>query len=287
MKLGILIDTGGGMFGDDSLKSTNIEIIPLHVILEDKTEFLDTPENIKKHEIFKRVSNKENITTSMASPGELEEKYDEMLKKYDHIIHLTITPNLSGMKDVALMVGRDEKYEGKITVIDHFTAANGIRYTALKMNEAINDGIDSIEEMQKIANIATKEIFLGLIPGDIAKLNRGGRARGMVVGFLKLIKTQFLIRWGEKPKNIALARSIKGIVEKAIEAGIKMSGKDAKVILVKTTNTDEHKILDPARNALKSHDIEYVEELIPSIYGCHAGTETTGIVMIPKKLLQN
>ncbi|KAJ3616596.1 hypothetical protein Zmor_011796 [Zophobas morio] len=194
MKIGILIDTGGAIFGDDSLKSTNIEIIPLHVILEDKTEFLDTPENVKSNDVFARVTNKENITTSMASPGELEVKYDEMLQKYDHIVHLTITPNLSGMKDVALMVTRDEKYENKVTVIDHFTAANGIRYTALKMNEAINDGIESIDELQKIADIASKEIFLGLIPGDIAKLNRGGRARGMVVGFLKLIKTQFLIR---------------------------------------------------------------------------------------------
>lgn len=263
MKIGILIDSGGAITNDESLKSTRIEVIPLHVILENKTEFLDIPKNIIDNEVFKRVSKKENITTSMASPGELEEKYDEMLKKYEHIVHLTITPNLSGMKDIALMVSRDEKYEGKVTVIDHFTAANGIRYTALKMDQAIEDGVDDIAELQKIADIASKEIFLGLIPGDIAKLNRGGRAKGMVVGFLKLIKTQFLIRWGEKPKNIALARSIKGIVDKAIDAGIKMSGKDAKVILVRTLETDEHKILDPARNALKAKNIKFVEELIP------------------------
>lgn len=285
MKIGILIDSGGSIVNDESLKSTNIEVIPLHVILENKTEFLDIPENIIENEVFKRVSQKENITTSMASPGELEVKYDEMLKKYDHIVHLTITPNLSGMKDIALMVSRDEKYEGKVTVLDHFTAANGIRYTALKINDAINDGIDEIAELQKIADIASKEIFLGLIPGDISKLNRGGRAKGMVVGFLKLIKTQFLIRWGEKPKNIALARSIKGIVEKALDAGFKMSGNDAKVILVRTLETDDQKILEPARNVLRGRNIEFVEELIPSIYGCHAGTNTTGIVMVPKKLL--
>jgi fatty acid-binding protein DegV len=101
MKYGILVDSGGIIIDDNAIKNTNIHVIPLHVILGDKTEFLDTPENIKKYDVFTRVSNKEEITTSMASPGELEVKYDEMLKKYDHILHITITPNLSGMKDVA------------------------------------------------------------------------------------------------------------------------------------------------------------------------------------------
>src|SRR5699024_6455105 len=106
MKIGILIDSGGAITNEEILKTKNIDIIPLHVVLGDNTEFLDINENILKHNVFERVSNKEAVSTSMASPGELEEKYDEMLKIYDHIYHLTITPNLSGMKNTALMVDR-------------------------------------------------------------------------------------------------------------------------------------------------------------------------------------
>jgi DegV family protein with EDD domain len=283
MKYGILVDSGGIIIDDNAIKNTNIHVIPLHVILGDKTEFLDTPENIKKYDVFTRVSNKEEITTSMASPGELEVKYDEMLKKYDHILHITITPNLSGMKDVALMVTQDEKYTGKVTVIDHFTAANGIKYLALKMDEMIKSGITDLEEFKKIADVASDKIFLGLIPGDIKKLHRGGRGKGALISLLKFVKTKFLIQWGEKPKNIGISRTLKGIIEKTMTAGHKMSGDDADIILVSTIQTDPAYI-ELAKKEIQQRGFTYTQENIPSIYGCHAGTETLGVIMIPNEI---
>ena len=284
MKIGILIDSGGAITNEEILKTKNIDIIPLHVVLGDNTEFLDINENILKHNVFERVSNKEAVSTSMASPGELEEKYDEMLKIYDHIYHLTITPNLSGMKNTALMVSQDEKYTGKITVVDHFTAANGIKYTALKMRQLADKGITDPEEYKKVADEASNKIFLGLIPGDISKLNKGGRAKGILINLLKIIKTKFLIQWGEHPKNAGLSRTVKGIVKKATNIGFEMSGNDAKVILVKTIKTNDE-LVETAKKELDANGITYTVELIPSIYGCHAGTETIGIIMIPQTLL--
>lgn len=282
-KIGILVDSGGIVSGDYDIQNTNIEVIPLHVILGDKTDFLDTPENIKKYDVYKRLASGENITTSMASIGELENKYDEMLKKYDEILHVTITPNLSSMKEVATMVASEDRFKDKIHIVDHYTAANGIKYMVLKFNEMLKDGIEDIKEFKKIADLATNKIFLGLIPGDISKLNKSGRTKKMLIAFLKIIKTRFIIRWSKNPENVGLSRSIKGIVKKAVDLGRQESGEGCKILLVYSEGASDETI-NNAKKSLDFENIDYVFEQIPSIYSCHAGSETLGIITIPNEL---
>jgi fatty acid-binding protein DegV len=80
-----------------------------------------------------------------------------------------------------------------------------------------------------------------------------------------------------------LSRTLKGIIEKTMTAGHEMSGDDADIILVSTIQTDPASV-ELAKKEIEQKGFTFTHENIPSIYGCHAGTETLGIIMIPNEI---
>ncbi|ATG97568.1 DegV family protein [Mesoplasma lactucae] len=280
-KIGILVDTAGG--NDPSVyENTNVDLIPLHIVFEDGTDVKDTEANLKTTNFYQRVSDGENVKTSQASPGELAEKYDEMLNKYDHIIHLPIPQNLSSMYQTSLMMANDGDYDEKITVVEHSMAANGIKECALAINKKLQaEEFKSIDEVLAFIKDYEKNMYLGIIPGDLKKLAKGGRALNVLNAMLSLFKTKVLIKWEAKPKKQAMARTIGALVKPVIETTKKdyKNPSDYKFIFVSTPLTDE-KIKDNAKEALDAAKIKYTEELIPPLYTAHAGVNTIGFVTV-------
>ncbi|KAF5273747.1 hypothetical protein FQR65_LT17089 [Abscondita terminalis] len=244
--------------------NTNIHTIPLRVIIQNEDEFLDTRQNRESKEIFKLNAGNTKISTSMASIGELQEKYKELLKIYDHIIHMTIAPNLSGMHQTASMVANETDFFGKVTIIDQFITANPIVYMAKKFQLMIEKGVDDVSEFQKFANEVSPKVFLGLIPGDIAKLNKGGRTKAIKLG---------------------ISTTLSGLLEKAV-AEIKNNNPDGgnKVLLVYSPAIGE-KTLKHSKQFLEDNKVDYELQLMPAIYSMHAGNDTVAILSIPKELL--
>jgi|GEM_PF-921957 len=191
-KIGILIDTAAG---DDFqlYENTVIALLPLHIIFEDETDIIDTPQNLIETNFYQRVADGENVRTSQASPGELQAKYEEMLKTYDYIIHLPIPGNLSSMYQTSLMVAKE--FANKVKVIEHSMAANGIKECALVLDQQIKNGtLNSIEAIEDFLKTYEEEMYLGIVPGDLKKLARGGRAVGIIQTILNVFKTKVLIK---------------------------------------------------------------------------------------------
>jgi DegV family protein with EDD domain len=279
MKIGILVDSGA-LTDVTELKGTSIDLIPLHVNLEDGTDFLDTVDNIFNNDVYNRLNNGEAIKTSMASPGELIEKYDAMLKSYDHILHLTITPNLSSMRESAKMVVRTEGYEGKVTVVEHNMAANAIKYLAFWLNDMISSGVTDPAEFQKAADDFYINAHSYIIPGDYKKLASGGRGRKVLLAFLSKLKMKILIEWAKEPKKLAMGGNFKGLFDKLK----KQLTPDHLIIFAHTHKTTERTIA-LTKSYLEENKIEYITEVIPTIYPCHSGTETIGFITVNKKFL--
>ncbi|WP_026389195.1 DegV family protein [[Acholeplasma] multilocale] len=282
MKIGILVDSAATatpkVFND-----TVVSWIPLHVTFPDNTDMLDTQELIEKNNVYSRIENGENIKTSQASPGELENKYDELLKEYDHIVHIPITANLSSMLQTAFMTANDDKYEGKVTVFQNEDmAAQGIKEVALHVSALIQNGtLTTPEQVVEEITKFKEAMYLGIIPGDLRKLSSGGRGTGVLTSVLNMFKTKVLIRWTSKPEKEAMGRTFSGVLEKVIDR-VNQDYKDGYNFIFVRTPLTSVKTYMSIKGILDEAGIKYSEEFIPSIYTVHAGVETVGFIITNK-----
>ncbi|QGS52316.1 DegV family protein [Spiroplasma tabanidicola] len=282
MKIGILVDSSTGL-EPDKIANTNIEVIPLHIIIKNTQDILDTKEQRDLNNVYEQIHNGVNVTTSQASPGELILKYEEMLKKYDHIIHLPIPTNLSGMAQTAVMTSKDEEFLGKVTVVDHYLAANLLGRLALILNDMTKDESLEIKDYLEKIKLWEDNSLIYLIPSDLKKLAKGGRAQSLLLSVLKFLKQKIAIQWGLKPKKAAMGRTIGSIIDKLLD-NIKEKFKNAyKIILVRTELISE-KFLNQIKSKFEELKIDYDDEIIPTPFPCHAGLETVGFLIYDKKM---
>ncbi|AUB31992.1 DegV family protein [Spiroplasma floricola] len=283
MKIGILVDSSTG-FIEKEHNTNNIKVLPLHLIVDDKDDYLDTPEEIKNNDLITILASGKKTTTSQASPGELMNKYDEMLKEFDHIIHMTIPSNLSGMHQTAVMIANDEDYKGKITVIENFLAANCAQLLALKFDEMIKEGIEDPKKYQEESDKWTVGSWTAIIPSDLQKMSKGGRANSLLITMLKMIKAKVAIQWLAKPKKIGMGRTYGSVLDKMIVALKKEITEDFELLLVSLPEVKKAHI-EQIKKYLKANDIKFKESKIPTVYPWHAGIDTIGLIAVKKTLL--
>lgn len=284
MKIGILVDSSSGL-SEEKVVNTNISVIPLHIILDGGEEYLDTPQNNDKHKTFEFIHNGNKVSTSQASPGEIENKFNEMLKKYDHVVVLTISENLSSMQATTLMVANNDEFKSKISIIKHCLAADAIGELALKFNEMTANTNLTVEVYQNTADEWMQKAASIIIPGDLSRLAKGGRAKALLISILKMLKTKVAILWGWKPTKIAMGRTYTSLLDKIKSTIEKICGKDPKFIF-SSTNLTSPKIIEAISEKLKEFGIKFEKRIIPSPFVCHAGTESIAFIAINKKLLE-
>ncbi|WP_339022973.1 DegV family protein [Spiroplasma endosymbiont of Crioceris asparagi] len=279
-KIGILIDSSSGIT-EAEIKDTNIELIPLTIVMNGTTEFDDTKENAKKHDLLKVIDGNGKVTTSLASQGKLENKYSEMLKEYEHIFHIAISEKLSSMKKIAFIVSKDKQFDGRITLVDETVEASTMKYLALALNEKIQAGLEKHDDVINFIKDYNSKTLIMFIPGDIKRLAKSGRGTGILASFLSALNTKVLIAWGAQPKRVGMTRKMDAAIQKAI-----IYAKDKKmsmdnVIYVKS------KALKPmfdklTKERLIKEKINYVEEELPSVFACHAGVNSLALMFLPK-----
>ncbi|AUM62951.1 DegV family protein [Spiroplasma monobiae] len=283
MKIGILVDSSTG-FVEKEHNTKVLKVMPLHLIVNDKDDYYDTPEIVKEKNLIKILGEGNKTTTSQASPGELMNKYDEMLKEFDHIIHMTIPSNLSGMHQTALMTANDDDYKGKVTVIENFLAANCAQLLALKFAEMVEEGIEDPKAFQEESDKWTKGSFTSIIPSDLQKMSKGGRANSLLITMLKMMKTKVAIQWLEKPKKLGMGRTYAAVLDKMVSA-IKKEIKGAFKLLFVSLPEANKTHMDSIRNYLSTNGVKFTEAKIPNVYPWHAGIDTIGLIAIQEDLL--
>ncbi|AVP49717.1 DegV family protein [Williamsoniiplasma luminosum] len=284
MKIGILIDSSA-IIEANNFEGTNIEVIPLHITSADGIDILDTPANVKKINFWELIKNGKQFKTSQASPGELEVKYHEMLKKYDHIIHIPITGNLSSMLSTAMVVAKSDEFKNTVTVIENKTiAGQAIREMALYLNAQIQNGnLKTPEEVVKEYDYHLDNVYISILPSDLRSLASGGRAKTVISSVLNILKTKVLIRWQEKPEKQAIGRSIHSIMNKVIETvQNEFKDRNPRVIFL-CSQLASQKYIDAVNEAFNEAKIKFTTEPISALYPIHAGIETLGFVITDLK----
>ena len=149
-KVGIISDSNCDLPEDD-IETLDIEIVPGRIIFGDsevRRHYVD----ITYEEFYHRlVHDKETPSTSVPSPKEYLQAYENALKKYEEAIILCTSSKLSNMFNTAQMVA-NQYFKDKITVIDSQLITIPMGITVSEAAKKAAEGVSREELIDYINN---------------------------------------------------------------------------------------------------------------------------------------
>lgn len=129
---------------------------------------------LSREEFFAHLHSGAQITTSQPSPAEVMAIWDKALSEYEKVLYMPISSGLSGSCAVAAALAQDEKYSGRVLVIDHGQVATPLHRLILDTLELIEKGYPA-ERIKEMVETAKSELMIYIGVETLEYLKKGGR----------------------------------------------------------------------------------------------------------------
>lgn len=181
MKIAFVTDSSAGISLDKE-KEMGIYVLRMPLTI-DEEEHLEAY-TISREALMKDMKDGKVVRTSQPNIQDTMDKFEELLKTYDHIVYLPISKHLSGTYDTANMLAQE--LDGQLTVID----TNFVSWPLSQMTFDAKRLGDKGYQPQEIKALLEKESFMyaSLIPDDIQYLKRGGRIKPAAAAVANLLR---------------------------------------------------------------------------------------------------
>jgi len=162
-------------------ESLGIIVVPLHIHFGEET--FEDGVTITKDEFYRRLTTGPTLPkTSAPAAGTFTEVYERLLSETDEIVSIHISSKLSATYSSALL-GRDGvKSDGKISVIDSFSASIGLGLLAVRAAQSARAGTPLDAIVADIGAAAPRTRYFGVVD-TLEYLHKGGRI-GMATALL-------------------------------------------------------------------------------------------------------
>lgn len=206
MKIAVVTDSNSGITQKQA-KEMGITVLPMPFMIDGETYFEDI--TLTQEEFFERLKGNAEISTSQPAPGDVMKLWDTLLTEYDQVVHIPMSSGLSSSCETAMMLSNDEKYKGKVFVVNNqrisVTQVQSVK-DALML---IRQGADGARVKERLEETRFDSVIF--IAVDTLKyLKKGGRITPAAAALGTLLKIKpVLIILGEKLDAFAKARTIK------------------------------------------------------------------------------
>ncbi len=171
MKILISTDTSC-LLNYETLKKYEISVFPLNVIV-DGQEYHDGV-SINQDQLRDAMRSQKKIQTSTPPLGDVITYFENLLSKgYEHIIHFTISSELSSMNDLFNNVVK-QNFDGKVTIINSLGLSTTMLAQIFTAYDDVQNG-KSVEEIVKNVEERINKDYLVFVPENLTALKNGGR----------------------------------------------------------------------------------------------------------------
>ena len=214
-KVAILTDSNSGITQQQAAQ-LGIYVIPMPFFIDGEQYFEGI--NLSQEEFYEKLKTDADISTSQPSVGELQDKWDELLKEYDEIVFIPMSSGLSGTCQTATMLAED--YDGKVCVVNNQRISVTMRQSVLDALLLANLG-KTAAQIKAILEEHKMESSIYITLETLKYLKKGGRitpaaaAIGTVLNLKPVLQIQ-----GEKLDAFSKTRgkaSAKKIMLKAMQ----------------------------------------------------------------------
>ncbi len=273
MKTKIVICSNSGLTKKDAQKR-GWGFIPI-IVTDGVAEELDGV-TIDYNWTVNKLREKVILKTAQPSPLFVEELMKEVLKDADQAIFFLISSKLSGTYDSFLL--ESKKYPNTVRVVDTRAAAWIETMQADKVQNAIKNGVTSLDDLVKIAHDYRSKTHVTLVPADLKTLRRGGRisAAAALMGNLAKIKPILEINQDGIIDKLDKARSLKKAYKIALEDHAKKGMNKISIVAFDVVNGE----LDIAKEVLQEFNFEVNHDIVnfSTAVAAHVGPGTIGFI---------
>ena len=281
--IAIMTDSNCGIMPAEGEK-LGIHVLPMPVIIDGQTHYEGIDITLEQfHE--KQISGAD-ITTSQPSPRDVTAMWDDLLRTHDEVVFIPMSSGLSNTCQTASMLAGDEKYSGRVFVVDNHrisvTQAQSVFDAQILADEG-KTGHMIREILEKEALDAS--IYIAV--DTLEYLKKGGRitAAAAAIGTVLKLKPVLTIQ-GDKLDSFAKTRGMKSAFNTMLDAvkrdiASRFSHlKEQQLLKVGIANT----LMDPDkfenfRKEMKENfpDMELVYLPLTMSIGTHTGPGALGI----------
>ena len=261
----------------EQIDSNDIKIIPYTVILGDEmvTDNADVPAKIFKFVEETKVLPK----TSAINEAAYKEYFEELLKTYDAIVHISLSSGLSSSYAHAESTAQNMK---NVYVIDSKSLSTGIGLLALYAKRLADNGEDAETIYNKVL-ARVESVQASFVVEKLDYLYKGGRCSALSLFGANLLKIrpQLVLKEG----FIKPAKKYRGKMEKVVADYCKDTLEEFnnadKTIGFITYTTATPEMIAAAKDALQKAGFETIVETVAGgTITSHCGEHVLGILYL-------
>ena len=261
------------------LQKFNIHTVPLSVIMGEE-EYLDGQFEITK--IFDYVDKTKKLpSTSAVNEYQFKAYFDNLLKNYDAVIHLSLSSGVSSTYSNAKKVASGMQ---NVYVIDTLSLSTGIALLAIKAHQMIDQGKDVKEIVESLENQKQKS-KVSLIVNKLNYIVKGGRCSALACFGANLlsIKPLILVENGKTKLGKKYIGTYDFCAKKYCEDIIKSNNNIDKTNVFVSYTTITEKTKQNVTDILKENGFKNIYYTTAgSTIACHTGPLSLGIIFMEK-----
>jgi len=280
MRIKILSDSTCDL-SKELLEKYDITIIPLTVIKDDKA--YSDGITITTDEIFAHVAAGGGLcTTAAISVGEYQEKFAEFADKYDAVVHINISSELSSSYQNACLAA--EEFDN-VVAIDSRNLSTGQGLVVLKACE-LAENASSLEELKENLVAFTPKVEASFLLDRLDYMVKGGRCTAVVALGANLLGLKPCIE--VKDGKMGVVKKYRGNYAKSLATYVKdrLANRDdlerTHLFVTRTPISDE--CLKSVEGAVSQYaDFKNIYwTMAGCTVSCHCGPGTLGVLFVKK-----
>lgn len=280
--VGIVTDSHAGISVAEAEK-LGIRVLPMPFYIDGECYYEGV--DLTKELLFQKMQEGAEVSTSQPAPADLMKMWDEALEEYEQILHIPLSSGLSGSCMTAAALSREDKYQGRVLVVDNGRIATPLHRSLLDAAEMIREGC-SAPQIRKILERGREELSIYLAVDTLEYLKKGGRITpaAAAVGTVLHIKPVLKLDVGKLDsfKKCRGLHKAKKIMIDALKEDMETKYKDwydrGEIYLMAAGSASQgetEKWLSEIRDAFPGMEVMY-DELTLGIC-CHTGPGALGI----------
>lgn len=271
----IVTDSNSGISQEEA-KKLGIYVIPMPFFVNERIYFEDI--DLTQPQFYQMLTENADVSTSQPSPGDILDLWEDLLRRYNQIVHIPMSSGLSA--SCATAQGLAREFGEKVQVVDNQRVSVTMQQSVMDAMYLAKTGKDAVQ-IKEILEKEARESSIYLMVDTLKYLKKGGRitpAAAMIGSALNL--KPILQIQGEKLDAYKKVRGMKAAKKNMLEAMKKdLEGRFAEYVergefklhMAYSTSREEAQTwMEEVKEAFPQLEITRMDPLALSIV-CHTG----------------